>query len=850
MWRKLSTALAGVLHRRPNPSRRDHCKRQLRFEQLEPIVPLAWDALGTNIQVSTVQGTDRDQIDPVVALSPGQFDAATSTYVVVWQFERNLNYSQTELLYRQYRGDGTPVTPERSIFSGVPGNFDAQDPRIAMADNGSFVVVWEETTSAGTQQVFYTLFSPNGNPVPEFEAVAVSSNGNNSNPDVYFAPDGQYFAVTWQTRISAANRDTFFEFVDLNNLGLPTGAFAAGASTRNEFQPKITGRKSGVTDVATDRIVIAWTEGTRTETQQLDVGFNIFNISNGNPLFATQQLVTDNDNTIGVNQLNRDQYEASISADAQGNFVIVYTELFASTAFTADNDIYFRRYDSNGVAIDPGRRPVESSTLDTNEPTVSMAADGSFVVVYEEDAATGNRIEIRVAGFNTSGQRITTQNPVNSGNSSTANNALQDNPSIGLNALGNFVVVWGSNVNARPGGSTRVPGFMDIMSQRYVASPPASASASAVANITMQSVVPVTVEVTLDSAIPIDTASVQSSALEVRTASNNLLQTKFYAMSSNAAGTSVKATYQIIPPGGVWDPTDNGSYIVTLPSDQVVDIAGNSVTEQVLGTFEVDIATPDTTPPTVASFSGVQFAGDGTATFTITYQDDVAVNAAALDSNDVRVSGPNGYSQLAALVSVDDTTAGATRTATYRITAPGGSWDAADNGAYTVNVLAGQVRDTAGNAMAAQAAGTFVVNLTTPASPWHNAALRYDVNNDGRVSSLDALYIINRLNQGLMGNLSVIGAGITGFVDVNGDGHISPLDALQVINYLNQNPPQQQAATAAALPTVQDNAALLAADLAADVAVAARSTATATIAAHAIAMEQEAESLRTGKKKL
>lgn len=73
--------------------------------------------------------------------------------------------------------------------------------------------------------------------------------------------------------------------------------------------------------------------------------------------------------------------------------------------------------------------------------------------------------------------------------------------------------------------------------------------------------------------------------------------------------------------------------------------------------------------------------------------------------------------------------------------------------------------------------------------PWQNAVNAADVNDDGQVSPLDALRIINELNQPdpwLILPTDPRGADqIFGFVDSHGDGHLTPLDALTVINRLN-----------------------------------------------------------------
>jgi len=66
-----------------------------------------------------------------------------------------------------------------------------------------------------------------------------------------------------------------------------------------------------------------------------------------------------------------------------------------------------------------------------------------------------------------------------------------------------------------------------------------------------------------------------------------------------------------------------------------------------------------------------------------------------------------------------------------------------------------------------------------------NSLNRYDVNNDGLVTPLDALIVINRLNAG---NQAVPAAASSNYWDVNSDKLITPLDALWVINYLNSHP--------------------------------------------------------------
>ncbi|HEY9295520.1 MAG TPA: hypothetical protein VIQ31_03950, partial [Phormidium sp.] len=120
--------------------------------------------------------------------------------------------------------------------------------------------------------------------------------------------------------------------------------------------------------------------------------------------------------------------------------------------------------------------------------------------------------------------------------------------------------------------------------------------------------------------------------------------------------------------------------------------------------------------PATATLSAANVSqGNGkTHIFTVTYADNDGINISTLDSSDVRVTGPNGFSQLAQLVSVNSSTNGSPRTATYLINAPGGSWDTTDNSSYNVSLQEFQVRDTQSNPIAAANLGTFQVSVAQP----------------------------------------------------------------------------------------------------------------------------------------
>ena len=108
---------------------------------------------------------------------------------------------------------------------------------------------------------------------------------------------------------------------------------------------------------------------------------------------------------------------------------------------------------------------------------------------------------------------------------------------------------------------------------------------------------------------------------------------------------------------------------------------------------------------------------NGSYTFEIVYRDDTAVRVSSIDSFDVRVTGPNGYARTATLVGVNSTQDGAVRVARYKVAAPGGGWDLADNGRYRVELRPDQVFDVSGNAAYDGIVGEFHVLIPGAATP-------------------------------------------------------------------------------------------------------------------------------------
>jgi large repetitive protein len=170
--------------------------------------------------------------------------------------------------------------------------------------------------------------------------------------------------------------------------------------------------------------------------------------------------------------------------------------------------------------------------------------------------------------------------------------------------------------------------------------------------------------------VAIDVSSLDSNDILV-TGPNSYSQTAtFVSVNNTTNGTPRTATYRITAPGGTWDNADNGTYTVQM-KNQVRDTSNNYVAAGNLGTFQRK-RDGDGSAHGQSAWGNITSGGRTSHEFTVTYSDNVAIDVSSLDSNDILVTGPNSYSQTATFVSVNNTTNGTPRTATYRITRPAG----------------------------------------------------------------------------------------------------------------------------------------------------------------------------------
>jgi hypothetical protein len=124
----------------------------------------------------------------------------------------------------------------------------------------------------------------------------------------------------------------------------------------------------------------------------------------------------------------------------------------------------------------------------------------------------------------------------------------------------------------------------------------------------------------------------------------------------------------------------------------------------------------DVDPPAVSLVAGdVRQPGTAGTLLTVDSTDATGIRVSSLGSGNLRVTGPNGFSQQAILASLDRWQDGSARRASYWIPAGGGAWDSTDNGLYTVTLLDHQIWDVIGNSHPdPRTLATFLVDVPPP----------------------------------------------------------------------------------------------------------------------------------------
>jgi len=281
---------------------------------------------------------------------------------------------------------------------------------------------------------------------------------------------------------------------------------------------------------------------------------------------------------------------------------------------------------------------------------------------------------------------------------------------------------------------------------------------------------------------------------------------------SNLKGTTAAPLDpQLLPIGNFGGPTRTaipsaGSPVIDLgsnPGGLATDQRGTGFPRAFNGKVDMGAAEAFNPLPVVSKVSAPAIVTPGGLSyeFDVTFTDNTAINVATLGTpGAVTVSGPGfGTPAAATFVKVDINSNGTPRTATYQVTPPGGSWDLADNGLYSINIVGGKIFDTDAPtplSVPPGPAGSFLVGI--PQTFVVNATNDEATDTDGKTSLREAVLkanasagadfivfdpVVFATPQTITYALGQIN--VTDSVTITGPAAQVTLDALSVSNHLN-----------------------------------------------------------------
>jgi hypothetical protein len=370
--------------------------------------------------------TPGNQFNPAVDASPD------GRFVIAWESDNHQDGQGTGVFARRFSSTGAAQGTEFPV--NLTTAAEQRSPRVAMADDGRFVIAWRSQFQDGPDYgVFARRFDAGG--AAQGLEIAVNSHtvDHQTLPAVVMDAAGN-FLVVWESVL----QDGF-------QSGIFARSFdASGLAQVSEFQVNgyTASNQSGAALAAHDvGWIVAWTDNVRDGSAD-----GVF----AQRLLAVPTKVTF---TLGpelqVSGFTADrQQNPDVAADGDGDFVLVWQD----EAAEPDGDIRGRRFSSAGAALASEFLVNHFTPNGQTFPNVGASPSGSFVVVWDSVPSLGAFSTVSAKRFNSAGAAQAIEFQVNV---YTASNSSQSD--VAMDASGRFVVVW---------MSTRY-GSADIIARRH-----------------------------------------------------------------------------------------------------------------------------------------------------------------------------------------------------------------------------------------------------------------------------------------------------------------------------------------------------------------------------------------------
>ena len=333
--------------------------------------------------------------------------------VVVW-ISSGQDGSRDGIFGRIFKPDGTPDGSDFQVNTYTDN--DQQDPDVAMAPDGHFVVVWESDGQDGDDEgVYARIFKPDGTPDGDEFQVNIHTSSNQDNPKVAMAPDG-HFVVVWESYGQDGDNEGVYARI-FKPDGTPDGdEFQVNATTReDQDMPDVAMAPDG-------HFVVVW------------VSYGQDHDGNGIYARIFKPDGTPDGDEFRVNStISGDQINPAIAMAPDGRLVVVW-----ESDHQDGWDIYARRFDPSGTSVGSEFRVNTHTSNDQKNPEVAMDDYGRYVVVWQSYGQDRSGYGVYAQIFDAAA-RIGREFRVN-----TYTDSSQEIAHVAMTPSGHFVVTWHS----------------------------------------------------------------------------------------------------------------------------------------------------------------------------------------------------------------------------------------------------------------------------------------------------------------------------------------------------------------------------------------------------------------------
>ena len=359
-----------------------------------------------------------DQFFPAIAVD------SSGNFMVVWEDYRSAN---SDIYAQCYTSRGVAQGTNFRV-NDDSGYSDQVYPGIAVDRGCNFVVVWTDYRN-GDSDIYAQRYTSSG--VPQGPNFRLNDDSSSLGGAIIAVDGGGNFVLAW---IDTRNGDADIYAQRYSSSGVPQGAaFRVNDDSGSKWQ-----RSPAIAIDARGNFVIVWID---TRNRDSDIYAQRYS-SSGVPQGPNFRINDDSGSSR--------QEDPAIAVDGSGNFVVVWIDFR-----DGDGDVYAQRYTSTGERQGANFQ-VNDDSGHILQDFAAIAIDGSgnFVVLWAE---------YRDRDYDIYAQRYTSNGLKQGGNfrvtdDSGTNDQWQ--PAIGVDAGGNFVVVWLDYRNGDP----------DIYAQRYMSS--------------------------------------------------------------------------------------------------------------------------------------------------------------------------------------------------------------------------------------------------------------------------------------------------------------------------------------------------------------------------------------------